>query len=265
MDIATIFGIIIGFTVVLGSSNFNTDILGMIFQPTAALIVIGGTFAAAFINFPMSVIDNAFISVYKNLLKKPRNAQDTVVKLNQIANFARVNGILALQNVLEQIEDKFLKKSLSLAIDINNPEIVKNILINEIELEEEKSLMNIRVFEALGGYAPTFGIIGAVLGLIQVMGNIDEPSILGHGIAVAFVATLYGVGLANLVFLPIAGKLKVLLADEMMFKRMLLEGIISVISAESPFITEEKLISYSKCLHKRENCLIKAWEATRIN
>ncbi len=265
MDIATIFGLIIGFIVVLGSSNFNADLLAMIFQPTAALVVIGGTFAAVFINFPMSVIDNAFISVYKNLFKKSRNAEETIVKLNRIANFARINGLLALQSILEQIEDQFLKKSLSLAIDINNPEIVKDILTNEVELEEEKSLMNIRVFEALGGYAPTFGIIGAVLGLIQVMGNIDEPSILGHGIAVAFVATLYGVGLANLVFLPIAGKLKVMLADEMMFKRMLLEGIISVISAESPFITEEKLISYSKCLNKRENCLIKAWEATRIN
>jgi len=265
MDVATIFGLIIGFVVILGSQFFNTDLISLIFQPTAALIVIGGTFAATFINFPMNVIDTAFLTVFKSFFKKSNNSSATLEQLIQIANFARLNGMLAIQNIIDEIENNFLKKSLSLGIDINNPEILKNILNNEIQHEEEKSLLSIRVFEALGGYAPTFGIIGAVLGLIQVMGNIDEPSILGHGIAVAFVATLYGVGLANLVFLPIAGKLKVMLSDEIMFKRTLLEGIISIVSAENPFITEEKLIAFSRCMNRKENYLTRIWEAGRIN
>ena len=168
----------------------------------------------------------------------------------QIAYFSRRNGLLAVQEFLNQVSNPFLARGMQLAIDVDNPTLVYDILSAEIAYEEEEELISSRVFEALGGYAPTFGVVGAVIGLIQVMQDIQNLQMVGVGIATAFVATLYGVGFANLIFLPIAGNLKQKTRGKILLKELVLQGILSIQMQENPAVIEEKLIAYYKFHHK---------------
>ena len=161
-----------------------------------------------------------------------------------------MKGLFYLNNLVDDIQDPFLKRGVQLSIDFNNPQMIYDILKAEISYDEEEELINSRVFEALGGYAPTFGIVGAVFGLIQIMGYIQQPDILAQGIAVAFVSTLYGVGFANLLFLPVAGKLKMNTRERILLKEVVLQGIVSIQMEESPMVIEEKLVAYLKYHNK---------------
>lgn len=222
----------------------------VLLQPTAFFIVVGGTFCAALLNFNYPTIENAF-KVARTIFDKPESKTVKVIEdIIQISYYARKNGLLALQGVLEQVRDPFLYRGLQLAIDVNNPQLLYDVLSAEIAYEEEEELINSRVFEALGGYAPTFGIVGAVMGLIQVMSHIEDIKLLGTGIATAFVATLYGVGFANLILLPIAGNLKQKTREKILLKEVVLQGVVSIMMQESPALIEEKLISYLK-FHNR--------------
>lgn len=217
-----------------------------LFQPSAIMIVIGGTFCAAIINFKPTVIRNAIHAAKDVFVDKQQSHMKVIDEIIFLAHEARIKGLFHLNNLIDKIQDPFLKRGVQLSVDFNNPQMIYDVLKAEIAYDEEEELINSRVFEALGGYAPTFGIVGAVFGLIQIMGYIQQPDILAQGIAVAFVSTLYGVGFANLLFLPIAGKLKMNTREKILLKEVVLQGIISIQMEESPMVIEEKLLAYLK-------------------
>ncbi|MBP7211743.1 flagellar motor protein [bacterium] len=250
MNLTAIGALLAGLVMVFVTQKFEGGTLSVLFQPTAIFIVLGGTFCASLLNFNYATVKNAFHNASSIFIKSENNTMKVVDDIIQLAYFARKNGLLALQGVLNQVQDNFLARGLQLAIDLNNPQLLYDVLSSEIAYEEEEELINSRVFEALGGYAPTFGIVGAVMGLIQVMAHIQDLHLLGTGIATAFVSTLYGVGFANLILLPIAGNLKQKTREKILLKEVILQGIVSIQMQESPAIIEEKLVSYLKFHHK---------------
>ena len=183
-------------------------------------------------------------------LEKQPSQIKVIDEIIYLAHQAKMKGLFYLNNLVDDIQDPFLKRGVQLSIDFNNPQMIYDILKAERSYDEEEELINSRVFEALGGYAPTFGIVGAVFGLIQIMGYIQQPDILEQGIAVAFVSTLYGVGFANLLFLPVAGKLKMNTRERILLKEVVLQGIVSIQMEESPMVIEEKLVAYLKYHNK---------------
>lgn len=246
MDLSALIGISIGILAILGTLLFESGSVSVIIQPAAALVVFGGTFGAAMTNFKFSTIYYAFKEGYDSLFEDDMDTDIIINQLINLANLARQEGTLIIQELISSVSDPFLKKSLQLSLDTNDENLLKEILTSEIEFEREKSLISPHIFETMGGYAPTFGIIGAVIGLIQVMSNITNPSELGYGISTAFVATVYGVGSANLIFLPIAGKLKMRLVEKITQKKLIIEGVLSIHRCENPIITREKLFAYIK-------------------
>lgn len=250
MNLTAIGALLVGIIMVFVTQVFEGGSIRVLLQPTAFFIVIGGTFCASLLNFNYSTIKNAFNTAKGIFYKDENKTMKAIDDIIQLSYYARKNGLFALQNVISQVRDGFLARGLQLAIDINNPQLLYDVLSAEISYEEEEELINSRVFEALGGYAPTFGIVGAVMGLIQVMSNIKDIHFLGTGIATAFVATLYGVGFANLILLPIAGNLKQKTREKILLKEVILQGIVSILMQENPAIIEEKLIAYAKFHHK---------------
>lgn len=251
MNLAAVFALVAGLVIVFITHVFEGGSLSVLFQPTAFLIVIGGTFCAAVLNFNFDTIKNAFKNASGIFYKEENRTLKLVDDIIQLSYYARKNGLLALQGVLPEVRDPFLCRGLQLAIDTNNPQLLYDVLSAEISYEEEEELINSRVFEALGGYAPTFGVVGAVMGLIHVMSNIQNIHILGTGIATAFVSTLYGVGCANLILLPIAGNLKQKTREKILLKEVMLQGVLSILMQENPALIEEKLVAYLKFHHKQ--------------
>lgn len=250
LNLTTIFALLFGLFMVLVTHKFEGGSILVLLQPTAFFIVIGGTFCAALLNFNYETIRNAFRNAKEIFYKEENKTTKVIDDIIQLSYYARKNGILALQGVLGQVRDNFLARGLQLAIDVNNPQLLYDVLSAEISYEEEEDLINSRVFEALGGYAPTFGVVGAVMGLIQVMSNIQDIHLLGSGIATAFVSTLYGVGVANLILLPIAGNLKQKTREKILLKEVILQGVVSILMQENPALIEEKLVAYLKFHHK---------------
>lgn len=252
MNLTAVFALLTGFVMVFATQILEGGSILTLIKLTPFFIVIGGTFCAALLNFNYATIKNAFKNAKEIFYKNENKTTKVIDEIIQLSYYARKNGIFALQNVLSQVSDSFLSRGLQLAVDLNNPQLLYDVLSAEISYEEEEELISSRVFEALGGYAPTFGIVGAVIGLIQVMSNIQNIHLLGSGIATAFVATLYGVGFANLILLPIAGNLKQKTREKILLKEVMLQGILSILMQENPAIIEEKLVAYLKFHHKRE-------------
>jgi chemotaxis protein MotA len=244
MDKASIIGLVLGIGAVLGGQALEGGHLGSIMQITAFVIVIGGTFGAVFLSYPFKQVIAALKGVKSILKEPPQNAEEIIKQITQYANKARKEGILSLEKEIKNIDDAFLKKALTMAVDGLEPHLIREAMETELEYLDEHGKISSKIFKSAGGYAPTIGILGAVLGLIHVMENLNDPSKLGAGIAVAFVATVYGVGSANLLFLPIATKLEVRHRNEMILREMMLEGVISVSNGENPRLIEEKLRSY---------------------
>lgn len=244
MDIASLVGLFIGLFAILGAIFMESGSVTSILQLPSMLVVIGGTMGAVLINFPLENVIDAFKSMRKVFYNEKENYQIILDQIVLFANIARQKGLLALQEMVDSVDHDFLKRGLQLTIDIQNPQLLHEILLKEISLDEEEGILSSRIFEAMGGYAPTFGIIGAVLGLIHVMSNLKDPTSLGQGIALSFVATFYGVGFANMILLPIAGKLKMRLRDEIILKEMIIQGLISIHYRENPALVEEKLVSF---------------------
>jgi chemotaxis protein MotA len=230
-------GIVAG--LLLEGGNFR-----QILQPTAAMIVFGGTIGAVMLQFPLAVVLQAFGRLGSVFLSPKTSAQITIQRLVEYAHKARRQGIVSLDAELPEIEDPFLKKSLMLAVDGTEPQELRKIMELELDNQAEYEEQVPQVFESAGGFAPTIGIIGAVLGLIQVMQHLDKIDEVGRGIAVAFVATIYGVGSANLLYLPIAGKLKLRLREEQIAREMTLEGVASILEGMNPRILETMLLGY---------------------
>lgn len=218
--------------------------LGQIVQPTAAMIVFGGTFGAVLLQFPMPVVLGAFGALAQVFFEPKLQPEQMIGQLVQYANKARKDGIVSLDAETAKIEDPFLKKSLMLAVDGTEPQELRSIMELELENKAEHLEQLPKVFESAGGFSPTIGIIGAVLGLIQVMQHLENIDEVGRGIAVAFVATVYGVGAANLFFLPIAGKLKHRFREEQILREMTVEGVVSILEGMNPRMLETKLLGF---------------------
>jgi chemotaxis protein MotA len=244
MDIASIGGIALAVIGILAGMMIEGGSIAQITQPTAALIVIGGTVGAVMLQFPMNIFLAAIKSAAKVFLHKGSSGEATLAQIVAFAIKARKSGIVSLDADLATITDPFLKQALMLAIDGTEPSEVRKIMQLELDNKSEIEEKIPAVFEAAGGYSPTVGIIGAVLGLIQVMKNLSNIDEVGRGIAVAFVATIYGVAMANLICLPAAGKLKFRHREEQMIKEMMLEGVISILEGMNPRMIETKLRTY---------------------
>lgn len=244
MDLATIIGLALALMAVLGGQVLEGGKIESILQSTAALIVLGGTFGACLVQFPLPIAIRSFKGVAKAFVEPKVDHKQVIAEIIRFATKARKEGIISLESDTQQASDPFLKRALTMAVDGVEPKILRETMELEIENLELEMEHPIKFWEAAGGYSPTIGILGAVLGLIHVMENLSDPSKLGSGIAVAFVATVYGVGLANLVYLPISGKLKVKAKSEMVAKEIMLVGVISILEGENPRLIEDKLRSF---------------------
>ena len=245
MDGATLFGIVLALAAVIGGNALEGGSLSAVVQPTAALIVLGGTLGAVFIQFPSAVLRRALTDVKLAFKPRAHDMDATIRVLVRFAQKARREGLVALDRDAALVADPFMKRALEMAVDGTEAKALRDALDMELCRAEELGEHSAKVLEAGGGYAPTVGILGAVLGLIHVMQNLSDPAKLGSGIAVAFVATVYGVGLANLFFLPLAGKLKLRAREEIVRMELVLEGICALAEGESPRLVERKLEIYA--------------------
>lgn len=244
MDIGTIVGLVVAAAAIVLGLLLEGGKVGQILQPTAALIVFGGTFGAILVQFPVGVVLAALRSLVSIFFVPKSDPRGVIQEIVTIAFKARREGIVSLDSELDKIENPFMKKALMLAVDGTEPEELRKMMELEMENQGENEDNIPKVFESAGGFSPTIGIIGAILGLIQVMQHLDNIDEVGKGIAVAFVATVYGVGAANLILLPAAGKLKIRIREEQIIREMMLEGVISLLEGMNPRMIETKLNSY---------------------
>jgi chemotaxis protein MotA len=244
MDKSSFGGVILALAGILAGLLIEGGHVGQILQPTAAVIVLGGTLGAVMLQFPLATIGAAFRRLARVFFVKKTDTDATVKLLLSFANKARRSGIVSLDQDLPSISDPFLKQALMLAVDGTEPAELRKIMELHLENQAHTEEAIPAVFESAGGFAPTIGIIGAVMGLIQVMQHLDHMDQVGKGIAVAFVATIYGVGSANILFLPSAGKLRHRLTEEQRLKEMTLEGVVSILEGMNPRMIEVKLQSF---------------------
>ncbi|MGB8971748.1 MAG: flagellar motor protein [Pseudomonas capeferrum] len=225
----------------VGGNFLEGGHVGALLNGPAGLIVLGGTLAAALLQSPLPAFKRA-LQILRWILFPPR--VDLAGGIDRVVNWsltARKEGLLGLEGVADAEPDPYARKGLQLLVDGAEPEAIRSILEVDFLTQEGRDIQAAKVFESMGGYAPTIGIIGAVMGLIHVMGNLADPSQLGNGIAVAFVATIYGVASANLILLPIANKLKAIVMRQSRYREMLLEGLLSIAEGENPRSIELKL------------------------
>ncbi len=244
MDKASWGGVVLGLGGIVGGLLLEGGRISQVLQPTAAMIVFGGTAGAVLIQFPLPVVRNAVRRLVHVFFLPKHNPAAAVQELVKYANRARREGIVSLDAELESIKEPFLKKSLMLAVDGTESQELRTMMELELDNQADHEDKIPQVFESAGGFSPTIGIIGAVLGLIQVMQHLDKIDEVGRGIAVAFVATIYGVGAANLFLLPAAGKLRIRIREEQMLREMTLEGVISILEGMNPRMLEAKLSGY---------------------
>ncbi|MGH9741966.1 MAG: flagellar motor protein [Candidatus Acidiferrum sp.] len=244
MDKSSFAGLVIALGGILLGLMLEGGKLAQVLQPTAAIIVFGGTIGAVMLQFPLRVVFAAVRHLGKVFFDNSRNPQALIGEIVGYAHKARKEGIVSLDSELEAIQDPFLKKTLMLAIDGTEPQEIRKMMELELDNQAEHDDHIPKVFESAGGFSPTIGIIGAVLGLIQVMQHLDDISEVGRGIAVAFVATIYGVGAANLFFIPASGKIKIRMRQEQTRREMVLEGVISILEGMNPRMIETKLMGF---------------------
>ncbi len=244
MDKASIGGVLLAIVGIVAGLLIEGGNLSQIVQPTAALIVFGGTLGAVLLQFPLTTVLAAFGRL-AHIFSAPRSHNDQLIRLLvAFANKARRNGVVSLDSDLQTIQDPFLKQSLMLAVDGTEPSELRKIMRVSLDSRAENEDRLPAVFESAGGFSPTIGILGAVLGLIQVMQHLDNIQEVGRGIAVAFVATIYGVGIANLFFLPFAGKLRIRMRADHQRREMMLEGVVSILEGMNPRMLEVKLAGF---------------------
>ena len=244
MDIASIVGIVLALFGIIGGLLIEGGELGDILQYTAFIIVVFGTVGAVLIQFPVKVLLQG-LRAFKTVVFNTRdNPQDVIDQIVVFANKARKEGLVSLEGDVKNIEDPFFKKAMMMAIDGSSIKDVRDTLNLELEYMEEHGSQSGKVWEAAGGYSPTIWIIGAVMGLIQVMKNLQDIDEVGHGIAVAFVATIYGVGLANLFFLPVATKIALKHRWTIIMKEMIVSGVLLMIEGINPRVIKDKLYNF---------------------
>lgn len=245
-DFATLGGILLAFGGIVGGLLMEGGKIKDISQITAAFIVLGGTFGAVMVSTPLAVLKGATVRLVHVVLDKTQPPDAAIEEVIGYATKARKNGLVSLENDALEIQDPFLRKALTLAVDGTDLQEMRSMMQLEIDMAETRAINEAKVFEAAGGYSPTIGIIGAVMGLIQVMKNLANIEEVGHGIAVAFVATVYGVGVANILLLPAAAKIKSRIASETELKELKLEGVAAIVEGLNPKLIRSKLEAYQQ-------------------
>jgi chemotaxis protein MotA len=244
MDVGSLGGILLALAGILAGLLLEGGHIGQVLQPTAAMIVFGGTLGAVMLQFPLKTVLAAGQRLVRVFLHREESPATLLRQIVGFANKARRNGLVSLDQDLPEVKNTFLRQALTLAVDGTEPSELRRIMEVQMESVGESEARIPAVFESAGGFSPTIGIIGAVIGLIQVMQHLDHMDQVGRGIAVAFVATIYGVGAANIFFLPAAGKLKHRVREEQRLKEMALEGVISIVEGMNPRMIEIKLASF---------------------
>ncbi|MGX5732580.1 flagellar motor protein [Pseudoxanthomonas beigongshangi] len=244
MDIFSLIGLILALVALVGGSILKGAGVSSLWSSAAFVIVILGTVAAILVHTPPAVFKRA-VSIARWVIRPPGANHDSLVaQIVEWSNIARKQGLLGLEPLVNEQSDPFLKKGLQMLVDGLEPEAIRHMLEIDLNSQEHQDLAAAKVFEAMGVYAPTLGIIGAVFGLIAVMKNLADPSKLGHGIAAAFTATIYGIASANLFFLPVASKLKSVIGGQSREREMIIEGLIAIAQGENPRNIESKLAGF---------------------
>ncbi|MCI1880908.1 MAG: flagellar motor protein [Sporolactobacillus sp.] len=245
MDLSTLVGLIFGIASLLIGFTMEGGTLGALLQITAAMIVFGGTIGAVVISFPAGTLKKIpFITKYA-FVNRPNDPGETIGQLIDLANISRREGLLALEGEQERFsDDPFMTNGIRMVVDGMDSDVIDDILNRDIELYENKILSFGKMYEEAGGFSPTMGIIGTVMGLVHVLGNLSNPSSLGPSIAVAFIATLYGVASANVIFLPIYNKIKANLDKDVLIRQIKAEGILSIQYGENTLVLRQKLFAF---------------------
>jgi chemotaxis protein MotA len=244
VDILSMTGMLLALVAILGGNILEGGHTASLVQMTAFVIVGGGTLGAVMVQTPIRTFVRAMKIAVWVVVPVKLYPEQVAEKIVSWSNIARREGLLGLEAIAEEEPDQFARKGLQLLVDGSEPEVIRAILEVEIDNKEHQDIQAAKVYDGMGGYSPTIGIIGAVMGLIHVMNNLADPSKLGSGIATAFVATIYGVGFANLLFLPVANKLKSQVHSQTQFREMIVEGVISIAEGENPRNIETKLQGY---------------------
>ncbi|MEK8131774.1 flagellar motor protein [Paenibacillus filicis] len=250
MDITTLIGLLVGLAALVGGYLWDGGHLDALLVPSAMLIVFGGTIGAVIVSFPMSQLRQIGKALSMAFRETPEDSRESIEELVDMATVARREGVLALENRAHEHDNPFLRDALMMVVDGTDPDLTRQILELEIDALEHHHEGWAKMFEAAGGFAPTMGIIGTVMGLIHVLGNLSDPGNLGPAIAVAFAATLYGVASANVIYLPIASKIKIRSQIQIAKMELLLEGILALQAGENPQLIRKKLYSF---IHERHN------------
>lgn len=245
-DLATLGGLILAIGGILGGLVMEGGKVRDVAQITAAIIVLSGTIGSVMVTTPMHTLIGAAKKLILVFMDRDQSPHSMIEEIITYAAKARKSGIVSLEQEANAIQDPFLRKALNLAVDGTDLDVIRKTMELEISLEEHHGEAEAKVFEAAGGYAPTIGIIGAVLGLIQVMKNLANIEEVGHGIAVAFVATVYGVGTANIFFLPAGNKLKARLQKVIQNRELMLEGVAGIVEGLNPKLIRSKLEAYTR-------------------
>jgi len=243
VDIATIIGIVAAFGLML-MAILQGGGMGMFIDVPSMLIVFGGTAGVALINFPLGDVLSAANVAKKTFLFKEPNTNELIAQLMEFANKARKEGILSLQGSIDSVEDDFLVKALQMAVDGQEPEDLKAMLNTEIDYIQERHSMGAEIFTSLAGIAPAMGMVGTLIGLVQMLQNMSDPSSIGPAMAVALLTTFYGAVIANVLCSPMAGKLKTRSKSELLQKTIIVEGMESILSGENPRVMEQKLHAF---------------------
>ncbi|HPE81651.1 MAG: flagellar motor protein [Gammaproteobacteria bacterium] len=241
MDLLSFIGVIIAFAAILGGNWLEGGHLDTLANGPAMVIVLGGSIGAVLLQTPLRVFLRTMRMLGMVFVPPKHGLDESIVKLVEWSRIARKEGLLGLEKALEFEPDLFVRKGMQLLVDGNEPDEIRHTLEVELDSRERFDLQASKVLDAMGGYSPTIGIIGAVMGLIHVMQNLSDPSKLGSGIATAFVATIYGVGLANLFLLPMANKLKAYVLQESHYRELVIEGLVAISEGENPRQIETRL------------------------
>jgi chemotaxis protein MotA len=244
MKASTLIGLIVGCAgIALGATMEGSNVMAVL-NPSAMLIVLGGTLGASMAGTSFENVKNIPILYKKVMSAAPPDMVGRLSELVGYAEKARRDGLLALDEQLATVEDPYIKKGLQLVVDGTDPDLVADVLEAENASMKKRHAAAVQPFDKAGGYAPTMGIIGTVFGLVHVLGNLDAPETLGPSISAAFIATLIGVASANVIFLPVGARLKALSAEELHFRQMTLEGILAIQAGDNPRVVAEKLLAY---------------------
>ena len=243
MDLSSTIGLLLGIVFIIGGIRTSGQ-LDTFWDLPSVIIVLGGTLASTLASYPLEDFLNTGKVIKKAFFYKETSPAEVIGEVIELANIARKEGLLSLEKYAENLDDEFLQKGIMLIVDGTDPDLVRNILETELVFLEERHLDGQSIFQTMGTYAPAFGMIGTLIGLINMLKFLDDPSAIGPNMSVALVTTFYGSVLANVVFLPMAQKLKIRSNSEILVKELMVEGLLSIQAGENPRIIEEKLKTF---------------------